>query len=74
MTFTSVDANIFAEANLEIANENLDWGFGWENFAFNFILMCNAWVFNFVLVFGFYNLKMEFKFRKGQFIFIAATV
>lgn len=42
MTFTSVDANIFAEANLEIANENLDWGFGWENFAFNFILMCNA--------------------------------
>ena len=40
MTFTSVDANIFAEANLEIANENLNWGFGWENFAFNFILMC----------------------------------
>lgn len=42
MTFTSADARIFAEANLEITNENRDWGFGWGNFAFNFILMCNA--------------------------------
>lgn len=42
MTFTSVDANIFVESNLEVANENLDCGFGWENFAFNFIFPGNA--------------------------------
>lgn len=34
MTFTSVGANIFVEANLEVANENMDCGFRVENFHF----------------------------------------